>query len=131
MAANPDYDEKLALYLVEPSAVVSESLATLLEDRVRSIKCFANAEALLAGSLAMAPRRVLITELRLPGISGIDLMLALEARNLSTPTIIMTVDTNFYTAVEAIRKGAFNVLEKPCIAGELLDGLSRVETALG
>ena len=130
MPAPPNSDARLALYIVEPSAVITEALATLLEERVRSLECFPSAESLLSKRRVMAPRRVLITELDLPGISGIELMLALERRDLSTPTIIMTIETSVRTAVQAIRHGAVDVVEKPCIAGELLDGLCRVEAAL-
>ena len=130
MSANLNYDPRLALYLVEPSAVITEALATLLEEQVRSLECFPNAELLLRRRLVLAPRRVLITELQLPGMSGIELMLALKRKDLSTPTIIITIDTNVRTAVQAIRHGAVDVVEKPCIAAEVLDGLRRVEAAL-
>ena len=129
MAANVNFDTRLALYLVEPSSVITEALATLLEERVRSVECFTSAESLLGGRLVMEPRRILITELHLPGMSGIELMLALARKNLSTPTIIMTIETSIRTAVHAIRHGAVDIVEKPFIAGELLDGLSRVEAA--
>ena len=127
MSANLNYDPRLALYLVEPSAVITEALATLLEEQVRSLECFPNAELLLRRRLVLAPRRVLITELHLPGMSGIELMLALKRKDLSTPTIIITIDTNIRTAVQAIRHGAVDVVEKPCIAVDVLDSLRRVE----
>jgi len=85
---------------------------------------------LLSEGLILAPRRILITELHLPGMNGIDLMLALERQHLSTPTIIMTLEANVSTAVQAIRQGAVDFVEKPCIAVELLDSLCRVEATL-
>ena len=130
MSANVISDARLALYLVEPSAVVSEALAILLEDRIRSLKSFPSAESLLSEGLNLAPRRFLITELHLPGMSGIELMLALEREHLSTPTIIMSIEANVRAAVRAIRYGAVDFVEKPCIANELLDGLCRIEAAL-
>ena len=130
MSANTIPDARLALYLVEPSAVITEALATLLEDRVRSLDSFPSAESLLKAGLILAPRRFLITELRLPGMSGIELMLALEREHLSTPTIIMSVEANVKTAVHAIRYGAVDFVEKPCVAADLLDGLCRIEAAL-
>ena len=130
MPANPDTDARLALYLVEPSDIIAEALSTLLEERVRSVECFSSAESLLNGSLFLAPRRVLLTELHLPGMSGLELMLELEREQLSTPTIIMTIESNVRTAVQAIRHGAVDIVEKPFIASELLDGLGRIEEAL-
>lgn len=130
MSATFTADARLALYLVEPSAVVSEALTTLLKDRVRTLECFPNAESLLFGRTILATRRCLITELHLPGMSGIELMLALERAHLSTPTIITAVEANVSTAVRAIRHGAIDFVEKPHIAAELLAGLCRIEAAL-
>ncbi len=129
MPANFTSDAKLALYLVEPSALVTEALATLLEDRIRSLDSFPSAESLLCEGLTLAPRRCLITELNLPGMSGIELMLALEREHLPTPTIIMSVEANIRIAVRAIRYGAVDFVEKPCIAAELLDAFCRIEAA--
>ena len=129
MSVSPEFDARLALYLVEPSATIAEALTNLLEDRVRSIECFLNAESLLNTRRVLRSRRLLITELHLPGISGIELMLALEREQLSTPTIIMTVEAKVSVAVRAIRHGAVDIIEKPCIADELLDSLSRIEAA--
>lgn len=130
MPAIPLQDARLALYLVEPSAIVTEALATLLEDRVRTLECFQSAESLLSGCSSLAPRRLLITEMQLPGMNGIELMLALRRKELSTPTIIMTIDASVRTAARALRHGAVDFIEKPCIASELLDGLCRIEAAL-
>lgn len=130
MAAIPIFDTRLALYLVEPSVVITEALATLFEDRVRLLNCFPNAESLLSECATLAPRRCLITELHLPGLSGLELMLTLESEQLSTPTIITTIDGTISTAVQAIRHGAIDFVEKPYMAAELLDGLCRAEAAL-
>lgn len=127
MSVSRIHDARLTLYLVEPSVVIAEALTNLLADRVRTLKYFPNAESLLGANLILAPRRCLITELHLSGMNGIDLMLALERENLSTPTIIMALEANIFTAVSAIRQGAFDFIEKPSIATELLDGLSRIE----
>lgn len=130
MSATTAHDARLALYLVEPSAIITDALATLLEDKVRTLDCFPSAESLLNGCVTLEPRRCLITELHLPGMSGIELMLALEREQLYTPTIIMTIEANVRTAVLAIRYGAVDLVQKPCIAAELFDGLNRIEETL-
>ncbi len=131
MADNPIVDARLALYLVEPSPVITEALITLFEDRVRVLNCFPNAESLLSERAALAPRRCLITELHLPGLSGIDLMLKLEREHFPTPTIITAIDGQISTAVLAIRHGAIDFVEKPYLAAKLLEGVCRVEAVLG
>lgn len=120
-------DSGLSLYLVEPSSVIAEALTTLLEDRVSSVQCFASAELLLGERSLLVPRRLLITELQLPGMSGIELMLELERKHLPTPTIIMTTEASISTAVSAIRHGAFDFVEKPCITAEILDDINLLE----
>lgn len=127
MLATSSSDPRFALYLVEPCAVVTEALTSIFEDKVRTIACFRSAESLLRASNTLSTRSLLIAELQLPGINGIELMLALKRENLSTPTIITALEPSICNAVSAIRHGAIDFVEKPCKADELLDGLYRCE----
>lgn len=130
MSDSPIHYASLALYLVEPSESVTDALTMLLADSVRTIHCFSCAESLLCECTELAPYRCLITELHLPGMSGIDLMQTLGCKHAWTPTIITAVDADLYTAVIAMKKGAIDFIEKPFVSAELLAGLYRVEQAL-
>jgi len=65
-------------------------------------------------ALKLADRAdVIITDLRLPGISGLDLLLKLRSQDLRTPVIVMTAFGSIETAVEAMKAGAVDFLPKP------------------
>jgi two-component system response regulator AtoC len=56
---------------------------------------------------------VIITDLRLPGISGLELLQQLRSQDLRTPVIVMTAFGSIETAVEAMKAGAVDFLPKP------------------
>ena len=65
-------------------------------------------------ALKLADRAdVIITDLRLPGISGLDLLQKLRSQDSRTPVIVMTAFGSIETAVEAMKAGAVDFLPKP------------------
>ncbi len=56
---------------------------------------------------------LIITDLRLPGIDGLELLSSLRARGLETPIVVMTAFGSIETAVEAMKAGAVDFLPKP------------------
>ena len=71
--------------------------------------------------------RVLIAELKLPGNSGLELLAEMNARGRLVPTILLSEDSDVGTAVNAMRAGAADFIEKPVI-GRIL--LRRVKDAI-
>ena len=66
------------------------------------------------GALKLTDRAdVIITDLRLPGISGLELSQQLRGQDLRTPVIVMTAFGSIETAVEAMKSGAVDFLPKP------------------
>src|SRR5580700_11142305 len=66
------------------------------------------------GALKLTDRAdVIITDLRLPGISGLELLQQLRGQDLRTPVIVMTAFGSIETAVEAMKAGAIDFLPKP------------------
>ena len=63
----------------------------------------------------------LITEARLPAMSGLGLLRHLKACSLPVPTIILARNAEVPTAVEAIREGAVDFLEKPFLDGRVVE----------
>ncbi len=63
--------------------------------------------------LAEEPPQVVVTDIRMPGISGLDFMQALKDRLPSTPVIVMTAYSDLESAVAAFQGGAFEYLPKP------------------
>jgi FixJ family two-component response regulator len=110
----PEAREKTqpTVYIIDDDAHVGTSLAWLLESAGRIVEMHASAEAFLAGYDA---GRVgcLITDLRLPGMSGIALLQELASRGATLPIILLTGYGETRTAVQALKLGAFDFIEKP------------------
>ena len=91
-----------------------EKLRRVLELQLRS----AGYEVDLAGAAEDALKQIdradlVITDLRLPGMSGLDLLSSIRRQNTRTPIIAMTAFGTVETAVEAMKMGAFDFLLKP------------------
>jgi two-component system response regulator DctR len=123
------------VYLVDDEDVVREALAWLLRTRRLLSEGFASAEAFLA--LLDAPRRgawpsapsCLLLDVRMPGMSGLALFERLVERGLThaLPVIFLTGHGDVPTAVAAVKRGAFDFVEKPFTDNALVD---RIEQAL-
>ena len=126
------------VYLVDDEDVVRESLAWLLRSRRLLSEGFASAEAFEAMlDEQMAPGRAswpcapscLLLDVRMPGTSGLVLFEHLVERGLlqTLPVIFLTGHGDVPTAVAAVKRGAFDFVEKPFSDNGLVD---RVEQAL-
>src|SRR6202167_3085660 len=72
-------------------------------------------------ALKLADRAdVIITDLRLPGLSGLELLQNLRSQDLRTPVIVMTAFGSIETAVEAMKSGAVDFLPKPFLLDHLM-----------
>jgi two-component system response regulator FixJ len=106
-----------------------EALSELLE--VLSLACctFDRAEAFLA-DLAPARFDCLITDLHLPGMSGLDLQRKLKALGSSIPVIVVTSSLDSQHRTRAMQEGAFAYLTKPfsdkVLIGHVMNAVDRV-----
>jgi two-component system, NtrC family, response regulator AtoC len=96
---------------------------TLEEDGYRVKKVFSGNEALT--SLAEASYDLLITDVRMPGPSGLEVTRLVHATYPSLPVIVMTAFGSIETAVEAIHEGAFDFISKPMNLAELKNTVSK------
>lgn len=112
--------------VVESDHEQRAALAQLLSHTQHEVSTFESAEALLA-ALADLPMKVLVASLELPGISGLELLQELRDRGRHAPTILLAGESDVATAVEAIRAGAVDFIQKPVIDRILL---RRVRDAL-
>src|SRR5258708_33407564 len=85
-----------------------------------------SAEAALAQSPAIAPD-IVIADLRLPNLSGSDLLRQIKSRLPATEVVIMTGHGSIESAVEAIELGAYDHIQKPFRVEELRMLLRRME----
>ena len=120
------------VYIVDDDASVREALAWLLRSRrllSESLDCAEAFEQALGQAEPAAPACLLL-DVRMPGASGLALFDRLVERGMAHawPVIFLTGHASVATAVEALKRGAFDFCEKPFSDNALVD---RVERALG
>ena len=121
------------IFIVDDDASVREALAWLLRSRRLVSEQYASAEdfelRLAEGPLADQPHCLLL-DVRMPGMSGLVLFDRLAERGLLEvmPVIFLTGHADVPTAVDAVKRGAFDFCEKPFSDNALVD---RIEHALG
>ena len=120
------------VYIVDDDAGVREALAWLLRSRRLLSSTFASAEefvALLDGGFAPEQACCLLLDVRMPGMSGLALFEQLVERGLAQamPVIFLTGHADVPTAVDMVKRGAFDFCEKPFSDNALVD---RIEEAL-
>jgi len=126
------------VYLVDDEDVVRDALGWLLRSRRILSEGFASAEAFEAMLDAKSPQALaewpvapscLLLDMRMPGVSGLVLFERLSERGLLTalPVIFLTGHGDVPTAVAAVKRGAFDFVEKPFSDNALVD---RIEQAL-
>jgi two-component system response regulator FixJ len=102
----------MAIALIEDDAAILRSLSMLLESRGVAVRAYASAESFLADAEAGPPQCV-VTDMRMPGMSGLELQRELKARDAAVPVILITGHGDIAMAVQAIKQGAFDFIEKP------------------
>ncbi len=65
----------------------------------------------------------LVTDVRMPGMSGLDLLAKMKERRVSMPVIVITAHGDVPLAIAAMKRGAINFLEKPFDSDALLDSI--------
>jgi two-component system response regulator DctR len=120
------------IFIIDDDAGVREALAWLLRSRRLTSQCFESADAFVTqwqpGWLPEQPSCMLL-DVRMPGMSGLALFEWLIERDLLAvcPVIFLTGHADVPTAVDAVKRGAFDFCEKPFSDNALVD---RIELAL-
>lgn len=114
--------DRIPIYLLDDDPGVRSSLTELLRALDCGVHSFGNAGDLLRALPALEPGIFLI-DLRLGAESGLDVLRALTARQCRWPAAIITAHGDIPLAVEAVRIGAFDFVEKPFETSRLRDVL--------
>ncbi|MGD0269178.1 MAG: response regulator [Candidatus Sulfotelmatobacter sp.] len=112
------------VFIVDDDADVRESLQELLESVGLRSQSFGTAQEFLAVGHGEGPT-CLILDVRLPGISGLDLQHELKKGRIRIPIIFLTAHADVPMSVKAMKSGAFEFLTKPFRAQDLLDAVQR------
>ena len=117
--------ESIHIGLVDDDSAVLDSLQLYFARHRVETSCFASAQALLASLDGGAQPDCIVSDIRMPGMSGLDLLQRLKARHSITPLILITGLGDIEMAVAAIKNGAFDFIEKPFDEGRLLVSVRR------
>jgi len=112
------------VYVVDDDEAVRRSLARLVRSVGLKVDTFASAQAFLEHKGQNRPS-CLVLDVRLPGLSGLDLQAAMGQSQRAMPIIFITGRGNVPMTVRAMKGGAQDFLEKPFDDQELLDAIQR------
>ena len=115
-------DVESTVFVVDDDAAARQSVVALVSLKGLKARGFASAEEFLA---QYDPRYkgVVVADVRMTGISGLDLLQHLKARQWSLPVVVITGYGDVSMAVRAMQAGAVTFLEKPCQEQELWRGI--------
>ncbi len=110
--------------VVDDDVSVREGLEGLIRSAGLKVETFASAQEFLARQRADLPS-CLVLDVRLPGLSGLDLQKRMAEANLEIPIIFITGHGNVPAAVQAMKAGALEFLTKPFTDRDLLDAIQQ------
>ena len=100
------------VHVVDDDADVRQSLAFLLSTAGHAVRVYDSAIAFLDAADG-AQEGCLVTDIRMPGMDGLELQRRLKAMGLGLPVIVITGHGDIQLAVEAMKAGAVDFIEKP------------------
>jgi FixJ family two-component response regulator len=108
------------VFVVDDDPAMRDSLRWLIESTGLQVETFADAQTFLARIRPELPG-CLVLDVRMPGMSGLDLQAELTRRGIGLPTIVVTGHAEVPMAVRAVKAGAIDFIEKPFSDQLLLD----------
>lgn len=117
MAENPK------VLIVDDEEAFRRSLLKILRARQIDADAVGDGEAALE-ALSSKPYDVALLDVKMPGISGIEVLKRLKEQGIKTEVIVLSGHASLDTAVEIVKYGAYDYLLKPCDTEELLLKLS-------
>ena len=117
------------VHIVDDEEPVRKSLAFLLTMAGFTVRVHESATGFLAAAPSIA-KGCLVTDLRMPDMNGVELLRKLQAAKATLPTIVVTGHGDVPMAVEAMKAGALDFIEKPFEDYVLIDAIKRAAAHL-
>ncbi len=114
------------IFVVDDDAAIRDLLALLLSGQGYKVVGFADGDSLMAAIRTQCPACILL-DVHIPGKSGLDILKDLSARNHPAPVIIISGKGDIAMAVDAIKSGALDFIEKPFSGSDVV---ARVKDAI-
>lgn len=118
------------IYVVEDDAAMRRSIVFLAESVGWSVSAYASAEDFLR-EVEPEQGACLILDVRMPTMSGLELQRTLNARGVALPIVFITGHGDVAMAVQAMKEGAQDFIEKPFKDQQLLDAIAQAVRASG
>jgi FixJ family two-component response regulator len=115
------------VFIVDDDASVRKSLARLVRAAGFDVETFASARDFLARPRYDGPS-CLVLDVRMPGLTGLDLQEALATAGRRLPVVFITGHPDVWAQVKAMKGGAIDFLSKPVNDQDLLDAIERAVT---
>ena len=115
-------DSNATVFVVDDDQAMRNSLKWLISSVGMRVECFGSADEFLAGYPA-GRAGCLLLDVRMPGMSGLELQEVLAERDIHLPVIIITGHGDVPMAVRALKAGAIDFIEKPFNDELLLDAI--------
>ena len=113
----------VTVHIVDDDAAVRDALRVLLGTAGYNVQTYDDAAAFLA--VATGAAGCVLTDVRMPGIDGLELQVRLREHGVRLPVIVMTGQGDIPIAVRAMKAGAVDFLEKPFEEAHLLSAIER------
>jgi two-component system response regulator FixJ len=117
----------LTVHIVDDDELQRRSLTLLLISAGFAVRAYNNNSSVLE-QLPLSGRACLVNVMRMSQLDGLQLLEKLEELDIDIPTIMIADDTNVATAVQAMKAGAADFIEKPFEDGVLIAAINRVTT---
>lgn len=115
------------VFVIDDDQAVRESLGLLLKSMGQRARLFDSAQAFL-DQFTPDMNGCIVLDIRMPGMSGVELQQRLKAMRCTVPVIFVTGHGDVPMAVEAMLNGAFDFIQKPFRDQELLDRINQALT---
>ena len=116
------------VFLVDDDASVRRALARLLKSAGHQVQTFASAREFLGTNAGTEEAACLVLDVRMPGLTGIDLQRELQTMNRNVPIVFITGHGDIPMSVKAMKAGAVDFLPKPVNDTDLLRAIERAIT---
>jgi len=118
--------DSFVVHIIDDDEAVRQSLAFLLSTAGVAVRVYDSATSFL-DALPSLQSGCLITDVRMPDMTGIELLQRLKAKSIDLPVIVITGHGDIPLAVEAMRSGAIDFIEKPFAEDAILKAVHAAE----
>jgi two-component system, LuxR family, response regulator FixJ len=113
------------VHVIDDDDAIRDSVRLFLVNEGLNVKTYASATEFLAALDGAPVVGCVVTDVRMPGMSGMELLEHLAARSLALPVVVVTGHADVPLAVRAMKNGAVDLLEKPFRADDLISAVRK------